>query len=172
MANKLEVTATRLDGVVLITPPTNYEDFRGTYVELFNRTMYTEAGITCDFVQDDVSASRRHVLRGVHGDETTWKLVSCLLGSFYLVVVNNDPDSAQYRQWVGITLSDRNASQVLIPPKFGNGHVVLSENAIFHYKQTTSYDRKSQFTIRWNDPEYKMWWPVKSPIVSQRDEGL
>jgi dTDP-4-dehydrorhamnose 3,5-epimerase len=61
---------------------------------------------------------------------------------------------------------------VLIPPKFGNGHVVLSPTAIFHYKQTTYYERASQFTLRWNDPELKIWWPVKNPLVSPRDEGM
>ena len=77
----------------------------------------------------------------------------------------------QYRQWEGFTLSEQNRLQVLIPPKFGNGHVVLSKQAIFHYKQNTYYNRASQFTLLWNDPQLGIWWPVKNPIVSQRDEG-
>jgi dTDP-4-dehydrorhamnose 3,5-epimerase len=60
---------------------------------------------------------------------------------------------------------------VLIPPKFGNGHLVLSETAMFHYKQTSTYDRSSQFTLIWNDPALQLWWPVKHPIISRRDEG-
>jgi dTDP-4-dehydrorhamnose 3,5-epimerase len=59
--------------------------------------------------------------------------------------------------------------QVLIPPKFGNGHLVTSDQAIFHYKQSTLYDRSRQFTIKWNDPKYKLWWPLKNPILSERD---
>lgn len=86
------------------------------------------------------------------------------------MVVNNDPESAQYRQWQAFTLSDKNRHQVLVPPKFGNGHVVLTETAIFHYKQTTYYNPQGQFTIVWNDPAYRMWWPIKNPIISQRDE--
>ena len=86
------------------------------------------------------------MLRGIHGDTKTWKLISCLQGSFYMVVVNNDPNSSQYREWASFTLSDTNHLQVLVPPKFGNGHVVMSERAIFHYKQSTEYDRASQFT--------------------------
>ena len=62
--------------------------------------------------------------------------------------------------------------QVLIPPKFGNGHVVLSDRAMFHYKQTTYYDRAGQFTLLWNDPELGLWWPIANPIVSRRDSGL
>jgi len=169
---KLQVESTKLDGVLLIGAPTNFEDFRGTYVEIYNRKLYEEVGVPDEFIQDDISTSRKHVLRGVHGDQKTWKLVSCLAGSFYLLIVNNDPESPQYRHWEGFTLSERNAVQVLIPPKFGNGHVVMSEFAIFHYKQTTAYNRESQFTIRWNDPEYGFWWPVVAPIVSRRDQGV
>jgi dTDP-4-dehydrorhamnose 3,5-epimerase len=168
----MEVTKTKLEGVLLIKPPTIFEDFRGRYVEIYNREIYREAGIGIEFIQEDVSVSSRHVLRGLHGDGTTWKLISCLYGRFYFVVVNNDPESPQFRQWVSFTLSDSNCLQVLVPPRHGNGHLVLSESAIFHYKQNTEYDRESQFTIPWNDPKFKIWWPVSQPILSQRDQGL
>ena len=168
----LVVSRTSLDGVSTIQPPTNFEDFRGTYVELYNEDIYNAAGISTTFIQDDISTSRSKVLRGIHGDYKTWKLVTCLQGAFYLVVVNNDPESRQYRKWESFTLSDSNHLQVLIPPKFGNGHLVLSEKAIFHYKQSTNYDRGSQFTIRWNDPDYNFWWPVSDPILSQRDSDI
>jgi len=68
-------------------------------------------------------------------------------------------------------LSDQNRLQVLVPPKFGNGHLVLNEQAIFHYKQSTNYNFAGQFTLSWNDPELNIWWPIKNPIVSRRDEG-
>ncbi len=167
----MNVSKTELDNVLLIEPPTNFEDFRGSYVEIYNETLFKDAGITQKFVQDDISTSRKHVLRGIHGDSKTWKLVSCLHGSFYLVVVNNDPNSPHYKKWKSFVLSDRNRMQVLIPPNYGNGHVVMSESAIFHYKQTTEYDRSGQFTIIWDDPEYNIWWPIKNPILSIRDEG-
>jgi dTDP-4-dehydrorhamnose 3,5-epimerase len=109
------------------------------------------------------------VLRGIHGDNKTYKLVSCLYGEFQLIVVNNDPKSSQFKKWQSFDMSFRNRSQILIPPKFGNGHLVLSETAIFHYKQNTQYDRNSQFTIKWNDPLYKFEWKSKSPILSDRD---
>jgi len=165
------VNETKLSGVLLVEPPTIFEDFRGTYVETYNERLYAAAGISHHFVQDDISVSTRTVLRGIHGDEKTWKLISCLLGKFYLVVVNWDPASPQYRAWESFVLSDRNHLQVLIPPRFGNGHVVLSEQAIFHYKQTTEYDLKSQFTIKWNDPELAIWWPIADPLLSPRDQG-
>lgn len=167
----MDVKKTELDGVLLITPPTVFEDFRGTYVELYNEDLYKRSGVTVDFIQDDISVSSRHVLRGIHGDGETWKLVSCLQGKFYLVVVNWDEASAQFGKWTSFTLSENNRQQVLIPPKFGNGHVVLSEQAIFHYKQTTYYNRAGQFTLLWNDPKLNIWWPVKDPVLSRRDEG-
>ena len=168
--NSLHIEKTKLAGVLLITPPTVFEDFRGTYVETYNEEIYRAAGISVRLVQDDISVSSRHVLRGIHGDAETWKLVSCLHGKFYLVVINNDSDSPEFGQWEAFTLSEKNHLQVLIPPKFGNGHVVLSEQAIFHYKQSTYYNQAGQFTLKWNDPKLNIWWPVKNPLVSKRDE--
>lgn len=167
---KLNVEETSLPGVKLIKPYV-FEDFRGEYVETYNEVLYKEAGVSVDFIQDDISVSRKHVLRGIHGDSETWKLVSCHYGSFYLVVINYDKDSLDFGKWDGFTLSDKNRNQVLIPPKHGNGHVVLTELAIFHYKQNTYYNQKGQFTIKWNDPRFNIWWPIKNPIMSKRDES-
>jgi dTDP-4-dehydrorhamnose 3,5-epimerase len=168
---RLKIERARLDGVLIIDPPTRFEDFRGEYVEIYNEEIYREAGITQKFIQDDISVSRRHVLRGLHGDDVTWKLVSCLEGAFYLVIVDWRPDSPTKGQWISTTLSANNRRQVLIPPCFGNGHLVMTETATFHYKQTTSYDRSRQFTLLWNDPALDIHWPVTHPILSQRDCG-
>ncbi len=167
----LDVRPTKLNGVLIVRPPTIFEDFRGHYVEIYNKTSYPAAGIEVEFVEEDISVSSRHVLRGIHGDANTWKLISCLHGRFYLVVLNCDPDSPQFGQWEGHVLSDRNRLQVLVPPKFGNGHLVLSQQAIFHYKQSQAYNRAAQFTVAWNDPRFNVWWPVKTPMISQRDEA-
>ena len=167
----MNVEESSLEGVLIIDPPTNFQDFRGSYVEIYNEKLYKENGITQNFIQDDISTSRHNVLRGIHGDSSTCKLVSCLYGAFYLVVVNNNPDSEQYKKWQSFHLSDVNRKQVLIPPMFGNGHLVLTDSAIFNYKQTTEYNREGQFTIMWNDPKYDIWWPTKNPILSERDGG-
>lgn len=169
--DQLQIANCSLDDVLVIDPPTNFKDFRGEYVEIYNQHIYNQAGINQQFIQDDISISKRHVLRGIHGDYKTWKLVSCLHGEFYLVVVNWNKESKQYKKWEAFTLSDKNRKQVLIPSGFGNGHVVLSETAMFHYKQTTLYDRDSQFTLMWNDPALDIKWPIKNPILSSRDEG-
>jgi dTDP-4-dehydrorhamnose 3,5-epimerase len=157
-----------LDGVLFIKLDA-FEDHRGYYLETYNERLYHEQGITVKFVQDDISVSWRNVLRGIHGDADTWKLVSCLYGEFYLVVVNCDRASRDFGKWQSFVLSDANRCQVLIPPKHGNGHVVLTERAIFHYKQSTYYNPKGQFTYKWNDPQLKLTWPVENPILSERD---
>ena len=165
----MKIVESELQGVRVIFPPTVFEDYRGSYVELYNERLYREMGIQLQFIQDDISTSYKNVLRGVHGDNSTWKLISCLFGAFYLVVVDNDPLSMTYKKWQSFTLSDRNRMQILIPPKFGNAHLILTDTAIFHYKQTTEYDRSSQFTIKWNDPSYNIRWPIQTPILSIRD---
>lgn len=170
----IHVEKTNLDGVLLIKPKM-FEDFRGSYSMTFNQQEYAEAfkknGIkNCKFVEDDISTSNKNVLRGIHGDTNTAKLVSCLEGKFYLVIVNNVPEHPQYKQWTSFNLSEFNRWQVYIPEGFGNGHLIISDRAIFSYKQSSYYNPKGQFTLMWNDPELKIWWPIKNPILSQRDE--
>jgi dTDP-4-dehydrorhamnose 3,5-epimerase len=163
------VEKTELDGVLLIQLD-YFEDHRGEYVETYNEQMYREAGIDVRFVQDDYSMSTKHVLRGIHGDAETWKLISCPLGKLYLVVVDCDETSSYFGKWEAFVLSDKNKKQVLIPPKYGNGHLVLSDIAIFNYKQSTYYDPGKQFSYTWKDPRFNIWWPINNPILSQRDE--
>ena len=122
------------------------------------------------FVQDDISVSSKNVLRGIHGDDQTWKLVSCLYGKFYLVVVNCDKQSIDFGKWQSFVLSDKSRLQVLVPPKYGNAHLVLSDMTIFHYKQSTYYEPSKQFTYKWDDSQLNIWWPIKNLILSQRDE--
>jgi dTDP-4-dehydrorhamnose 3,5-epimerase len=165
----MNVEKTTLPGVLHLTLDA-FEDHRGQYIEIYNEDLYRRNGIEVAFVQDDISTSSRNVLRGIHGDQETWKLISCLHGKFYLVVVDCDPSSDCFGRWQSFVLSDTNRQQVLVPPKFGNAHLVLSDTAIFHYKQNTYYHPKGQFTYLWNDPRLNIWWPIKNPILSRRDE--
>ena len=114
--------------------------------------------------------SSKNVLRGIHGDSDTWKLIYCPFGKFYLVVVNCQKNSSDFGKYQSFVLSDRNRKQVLIPPNFGNGHLILSDTALFGYKQSTYYNPESQFSYRWDNPRFKIWWPTQNPILSQRDE--
>jgi len=165
----MKVTKTDLQGVLLIELDV-FRDFRGEYAETYNKGLYAKNGIDVEFIQDDISVSVKNVLRGIHGDNLTWKLISCLHGEFYLAVLNYDAASGDFGKWQSFLLSEKNRLQVLVPPKYGNGHLVLSEKAIFHYKQSTYYDPKKQFAVKWNDPRFNISWPIQDPILSKRDE--
>lgn len=152
---------------VYIKQPDSFEDFRG---ELF--TFYKKGDYNLDFNHDKVSISRQNVLRGLHGDSKSFKLITCLAGEVLLVVVDNRPESKNYLKWDSIILTSKNRKQVLVPPMFANGHLILSNEATFYYKW--SYDGnypdvKDQFTLKWNDPKIGIHWPISKPILSKRD---
>ena len=156
--------------------PEVFHDFRGEYVETFSKQNYEQFkdydGSTLDFVEDDISMSRQAVLRGLHGDSKTWKLIQCLMGDFYYVVVDMRKDSPTYLNWEAFTMNEKNRIQVLVPAGCANGHLVMSDRCIFSYKQSQYYSGMSnQFTVRWNDPSINIYWPITNPIVSQRDNG-
>lgn len=158
---------TEINGLLFVKPEI-HEDYRGTNFESYNKKYY-DIAFDMDFVVDSISTSRKHVLRGIHGDYRTTKLVSCLYGTIYMLVLDLRYDSETYNQWQSFTLSDRNKHQLLIPPGCGNGHLVMSDECVFSYKLDQYYDRDSQFTVKWNDPMYDFAWPIKNPILSERD---
>lgn len=153
---------------VKIFQPDSFEDFRG---ELF--TLYKQEESSLYFNHDKVSISKQNVLRGLHGDNKSWKLITCLAGEVYLVVVDNRPDSPNYMKWDWVVLTAKNRKQVLVPPKFANGHFVLSPEATFFYKWSYPGDYpdvKDQFTLKWDDPKINIHWPISNPILSSRDK--
>lgn len=152
---------------VKVNQPDSFEDFRG---ELY--TLFKQEDSDLVFNHDKVSVSRKHVLRGLHGDSKSWKLITCLAGEVMLVVVDNRESSPNYLKWDSIILTDKNRKSVLVPPMFANGHLVLSETATFFYKW--SYPGKypdvdDQFTLKWNDPFLNIHWPISNPLLSKRD---
>jgi len=153
---------------VKVYQPDVFEDFRG---ELF--TLFKQEESNLIFNHDKVSISKQYVLRGLHVDSKSWKLITCLAGEIYLVVVDNRPESSNYLKWDWIILTAKNRKQILIPPMFANGHFILSLEATFFYKW--SYpgeypDVKDQFTLKWNDPKISITWPILTPILSERDK--
>jgi dTDP-4-dehydrorhamnose 3,5-epimerase len=153
---------------VKIFQPSSFEDYRGRLYTLFNQDEHELI-----FNHDKVAVSRQHVLRGLHGDDKAWKLITCVAGEIYLVVVDNRPDSSNYLKWDSIILTANNRKQVLVPPMFANGHLILSNEATFFYKW--SYpgeypDVKDQFSLKWNDPKIGIQWPINNPILSNRDK--
>ena len=164
----VKVEKTSLDGVYLITPEV-HEDARGNFYETFNEKEYKEAGLTAKFIQDDISKSKKGVLKGMHGDAGTTKLVQCVHGSVYAVIVNCDENSPNFGKWQSFILSDENKYQLYIPPMYGNGYYVLSDVAVYSYKQSTYYGEYKQFTYKWNDDRFKIKWPAEASIISERD---
>lgn len=156
-----------INGVV-IREQNAFTDYRG---DLY--TIWKDDDFNLNFNHDKVSTSRKHVLRGIHGDTKSWKLVSCLHGEIYFVLVDNRESSDTFMKWEYMVLSDRNKKQVLIPPGVGNGFLVLSDHSVFHYKWSYEgeyADVNQQFTIKWNDPMIGIDWPINNPILSKRDK--
>ena len=171
----LTVSKTDLKNVLLFQLE-HHEDHRGSYTQLYRKDEYSslikeQTGQEVEFLEDDFACSSKNVLRGIHGDDRTWKLVTCLSGRFYIVIVNCDESSADFGKWQKFILTKENGKQLLIPPMHGHGYQVLSDNAVFHYKQSCYYEGMvNQFTYKWDDPRFNIWWPIKKPMTSQRDE--
>jgi|10_taG_2_1085330.scaffolds.fasta_scaffold06371_6 dTDP-4-dehydrorhamnose 3,5-epimerase len=150
--------------------PHVFYDFRGEYVSTYNSVEYEFLGV--HFLEDDISVSRKNVLRGLHGDSKTKKLIQCLHGSILLAVADLREESPSYLKSRLFLLSDKNRHQVFIPEGCVNGHYVLSDSCIFSYKQTEIYSgAKNQISIRYNDPWLKIPWKVSEPILSTRDSN-
>jgi dTDP-4-dehydrorhamnose 3,5-epimerase len=153
---------------VKVFQPSSFEDYRGELYTLFNQDEHELV-----FNHDKIAVSRQHVLRGLHGDDKAWKLITCVAGEIYLVVVDNRPESSNYLKWDSIILTAKNRKQILVPPMFANGHLVLSKSATFFYKWAYpgEYpDVKDQFSLKWNDPKINISWPIDNPILSNRDK--
>ncbi len=164
----LDVEETTLKGVYLIRPAV-HEDARGNFYETYNKEEYKAAGLVADFVQDDISCSIRGVLKGMHGDAGTYKLVQCVHGSVYAVVLNCDGASPSFGKWESFELSAENRHQLYIPPMYGNGYYVTSREAVYSYKQSTYYGQYEQFTYKWNDERFGIHWPAGVRVISKRD---
>jgi dTDP-4-dehydrorhamnose 3,5-epimerase len=158
----------KLDGVKIIIPDV-FEDYRGQYIETYDTEKYKEIIGDMVFVQDDISISRKNVLRGLHGNYKTAKFISVPHGAIYALIADNRPDSPTYKQWEAHTVTSQNRIQIYIPPGIGNSMLALEDMTVYHYKQNTHFEPGTQFTIQWNDPEWKFWWPISNPILSQRD---
>jgi len=156
-----------------VIKPVSFYDFRGEYLETFSAKTYKfkdRHGNDVVFVEDDISVSKRGVLRGLHGDDKTWKLIQCLWGEIFVAVADMRRDSPTYLQWDSFSVSDKNRLQILIPAGCANGHLCLSEKCIFSYKQSQFYSGSdNQFTVRWDDPKLNISWPVSDPLLSERD---
>lgn len=165
---RMRVFDTELHGVRRIEPEI-FSDHRGSYVEIFDTESYRDVCCGIEFVQDDVSVSHSNVLRGVHGDFATTKLVSVLQGRGYALLADNRPESPTFRRWQAFELDGTDRHQLLIPPGVGNSVYVREGPLVYWYKQDRHWAPGRQFTLRWDDPEWGFAWPTATPILSERD---
>lgn len=166
----MNIIPTELPGVTILEPKV-FGDSRGYFLETWNRDRYLAAGLPGSFAQDNVSLSRHGVLRGLHFQNPyqQGKLVYVLEGEVFDVAVDVRSGSATFACWVGVTLSSQNKRQLYVPAGYAHGFCVTSETAVFAYKCTEVYHPETERTIRWNDPEIAIEWPVRNPTVSERD---
>lgn len=172
----MKVEKTSLEGVLLIKPESLQDgkgeffgDARGRFLEAYNEAGYKRHGIDVHFVEDDISFSKKDVLRGMHGDDRTWKLISCLHGKIFFVAINGDEKSGAFGKWESFDLNDANHWRVLVPPMHASGYLALTDTIIVSYKQSEYYKPGGQFTYKWDDPRFDIPWPIKNPILSARD---
>jgi dTDP-4-dehydrorhamnose 3,5-epimerase len=170
----MNVIPCELQGLLILEPKV-FGDARGFFMETWNQRRYQESGITAQFVQDNISVSRRGALRGLHFQNpmTQGKLVSVWQGEVFDVAVDLRQSSPTFGKWHGLNLSSENKRQFYVPPGFAHGFLVLSDTAMFHYKCTDFYSPKDELTVRWDDPEIGIKWPAGQPTLSERDaKGL
>lgn len=161
---------------VLVVEPRVFGDARGWFVETYQRERYRAAGIARDLelVQDNMSASVKNTLRGLHYQlrRPQGKLVQVTFGAVFDVAVDLRRDSPTFGRWVGTELSAENHRQVWIPPGFAHGFLVVSERAEVQYKTTDYYAPDDERSIRYDDPTLAIRWPLDGePILSARDRG-
>ena len=163
---------TDLPGVLLIEPDV-YRDERGFFLETYHARKYQTAGIPGVFVQDNHSRSVRGTVRGLHTQRhrPQGKLIRVLQGEIFDVAVDIRRGSPTFRRWVGVTLSAENFRQVYVPPGFAHGFCVISETADVAYKCTELYDSADEFGVLWNDPDIGIAWPVRAPLLSEKDRS-
>jgi len=167
----MRVVPTALSDVLLIEPAV-HRDARGFFLESYHAEKYREAGIVAPFVQDNHSRSGAGTLRGLHaqlGRRPQGKLIRTLQGVIFDVAVDVRRGSPTFRRWVGVELSADDFRQLWVPPGFLHGFCVLGESAEVAYKCTEPWSPADEISVRWDDPELGIEWPLPNPILSAKD---
>lgn len=166
----MKVNTCPLEGILLLEPAV-YADARGFFLESYERSRYSDVGITQDFPQDNHSRSSRNVLRGMHftKNKPQAQILTVMRGTIFDVVVDIRRDSPTFGQWFGTALRDDGIRQIYMPHGFAHGFCVLSDYADLHYKVSQKFDPHDDAGLRWDDPDVAIDWPIKSPIISAKD---
>ncbi len=168
----MKVIATELPGVMLVEPHV-YADARGYFLETWNALRCAEAGLPQTFAQDNLSYSTHGVLRGLHlqNPHGQGKLVYVLQGEVFDVAVDLRVGSPGFGRWLGITLSAGDKRQLYIPPGYAHGFCVTGEEALFVYKCTAPFHPMAEVALRWDDPAIGIRWPLRDPVLSEKDRA-
>lgn len=170
-AKIMEIQNTLIDGLVVIKPRV-FEDERGYFFESWNKSNTENAGINLEFVQDNESLSQKGVLRGFHFQAPPYeqgKLVRVIKGSVLDVAVDIRKGSPTYGHYHKEVLSEENKTQFWVPPGFAHGFLTLEDDTIFAYKCTNLYNKASEGSVIWNDPDINIDWGIENPILSEKD---
>ncbi len=163
-----------ISGLALVEPRV-FPDDRGFFLESYKESDFARAGIPFRFVQDNHSLSARNVIRGLHFQRpprAQGKLVRVIRGRVWDVAVDIRKDSPTYKRWIGIELSDENHRMLFIPPGFAHGFLALTDDVHLLYKCTEEYDAALDGGVRWDDPDIGVAWPVRDPVISDKDNVL
>jgi dTDP-4-dehydrorhamnose 3,5-epimerase len=169
----METIETLIKGVFVIQPKV-FQDDRGYFYEPYNKREFAKLGITDDFVQDNQSLSQKGVLRGLHFQKPPHaqaKLIRVIQGAVWDVVVDIRKDSPTYGEYFGTELSAKNKTILYIPAGFAHGFLTLEDNTVFLYKCSDFYNKASEDSLLWNDPDINIPWNVTSPILSEKDRN-
>ena len=162
-----------LNGVYIIKPSIAKDKRGNIWTSFLKNEIERLLPNNLTFKHDKFSLSKYNVLRGIHGDEKSWKLVTCVYGDIYQVVVDCREESTTYKKNESFNINEKNQISVLIPPGFGNAYYVISDKAVYHYKlayEGEYIDADEQFSFKWNDPLFNIKWPTNNPIISDRDK--
>lgn len=173
-ASSFDIKELTLPGVLLIQPK-RWDDERGFFVETFHQEALVAAGITHLFVQDNLSFSKKGVLRGLHFQKKPHaqaKLVRCASGEIFDVAADHNLDSATFGKYVSVTLSGEKQNMLYVPARYAHGLCVLSEEAVVEYKVSNYYHPESASGVRYDSPAFDIAWPVIDPILSEQDIKL
>ena len=171
-AKNMELIKTSIDGLLIIKPDV-FKDERGYFFESYNKERFAKAGLMMDFVQDNESKSDKGVLRGLHFQKPPYaqgKLVRVIKGSVMDGAGDLRKGSPTYGKWESVVLTEENKLQFWIPEGFAHGFVALEDNTIFNYKCTNVYNKESEGSILWNDPDINISWNIDNPILSEKDK--
>jgi dTDP-4-dehydrorhamnose 3,5-epimerase len=166
----MNIISTSIDGVLIIEPDV-FKDNRGFFMETYQQARYLKSGIKQAFVQDNLSFSVQGTLRGLHYQvkHPQAKLVQVLTGEIFDVAVDIRSGSPTFGKWTGAYLSDQNKRQLFIPEGFAHGFCVISKDAHFLYKCSDFYAPEDEYGINWADSDIGIDWPVRKPIISEKD---